>query len=208
VQPPNFPHARITLLIAAVLVLGVALVSTAASVWTAARSPGPTSVATAKPTPSARPTLPAADAPGEDFARLPRYPGSVRSAHAVDRDAQFRLATAEYLVVATIDDVRTFYQGVIVEYGWERADIGFHRGEWTYVLVDGATEALIEIEELNGLIEIDLQVSEPVADPAPAATPVPPATPVPTARPPAPPPTDDDDDDDSGGDEGEGDDDD
>jgi hypothetical protein len=125
----------------------------------------------------------------------------VRSAHEVIGDGGFRVTANEYRADASVDDVRAFYQRVIADHGWERADIGFDHGEWSYVLVGGSVEALIEIEEVGGIVEIDLQVSEPIATPAPA-----PATPAPTAAPAAPPPPPpappgDDDDDDGGSDD-------
>ena len=191
----NGSRAALAVLIAAVLLGGIALGTTLPSLADApVRSPSPIESAS----PSA-PALPAADVPGEDLARLPRYPGSVRSEFSVSVDERYRLTAVEYLADASLDAVRAFYQGVIAEHGWERADIGYSQGEWTYVLVDGATEALIEIEVTGGVVEIDLHISEPVA-PAPAErTPAP--TPAPPPAQPAPPPPEDDDDDDGAGDD-------
>jgi hypothetical protein len=125
----------------------------------------------------------------------------------VSVDERFRLFVTEYLAHAPLDDVRAFYEGVIDDHGWSRADINYAAGEWTYVLVDGSTEALIELEVTNGLVEIDLQLSEPVGgsstpDPTPLPTPEPTARPV-TPAPVAPPDDDDDDDDGAGGDDSE-----
>ena len=161
-------------------------------------SPSPT------PSPLAAPNLPASDVDGEELVRLPRYPGSVRSEYQLSVDDRFRLFVTEYLADAPLDDVRAFYEGVIDDHGWSRADINYAAGEWTYVVVDGSTEALIELEVTNGLVEIDLQLSEPVGGSS-TPDPTPRPTPEPTARPatPAPvvPPDDDDDDDGGGGDD-------
>jgi hypothetical protein len=157
--------------------------------------PAPTVAATPSPSPTAA-ALPAVEVAGEDLAALPRYPDSVRSDYEVALDEQYRLIVAEYLAEADIEEVRAFYHGVIAAHGWERADIGFSEGEWSYSLVDGSTLALIEIEEAGGLIEIDLQLSEALV----VATPTPPpsatAAPLPPPPPPPLPPGDDDDDDD------------
>lgn len=203
----NVSRAPLAVLIAAVLLGGIAL-------GTALPSLGDDPSSSASPTGIASPNatgLPAADVPGEELARLPRYPASVRSEFSVSVDERYRLTAVEYLADASLDAVRAFYQGVIAEHGWQRADIGYSAGEWTYVLVDGATEALIEIEVTGGVVEIDLHISEPV--PAVPATPTPvPATPAPPPAQPAPPPPGDDDDDDgaddgddSGDDDGESD---
>ena len=147
--------------------------------------------------------------PGEALERLPRYPGSVRTEYEVSIDDRYRLIAVEYFADATVDEVRLFYQGVIEEHGWERADIQYTGGEWTYVLVDGSVEALVEIEVTRGHVEIDLQVSAPIAAATPGDSPSP--TPEPTRQPqatppPAPPPPSDDDDDDDD-DDGDSDDD-
>jgi hypothetical protein len=159
----------------------------------------------AGPTPSEAVRLPDADVPGREFERLPRYPGAVRTAFSETVSESFRLVSAEYVVDASVEEVRGFYQSVIGEKGWQRADIGYHDGEWTYVLVDGRIEALVEIEVTRGLVEIDLQVSLPVPTPTPAATDSPDATVRPAAPAPAPPPPDDDDDDDGDSDDDDGD---
>jgi hypothetical protein len=199
VKPTDLSRIGVGLLVIATLVTGVVVGSA-----TFASDPGATPTPTVAPssaaaTPTVAP-LPEADVDGEDLARLPRYPGSVRTQHEVSVDDRFRLTLTEYLADATLDEVRAFYLGVIADHGWQRADVGYSGGEWTYVLVDGATEALVEIEVTRGLVEIDLQISEPISDPTPSPTPAPPATPAATPAPtPVPPPDDDDDDDDDGG---------
>lgn len=186
-----------------VMVGGVLLGSLTTRIAGIGETPSPTPLVLPSPSASLRPELPTADVEGEEIGRLPRYPGSVRSEYEVMLDDRFRLLVTEYLADAPLDEVRAYYEGVIDEHGWSRADINYAAGEWTYVLVDGSTEALIELEVTNGLVEIDLQLSEPIADAEPDPTSTP--TPLPTARPatPAPagppPPPDDDDDDDAGG---------
>jgi hypothetical protein len=195
--------SRLTLaLLIIVVVMGGVLVGGAV---TAIIAPSPTPTST--PTPTASPSaasMPGSDVAGDDIARLPRYPGSVRSDHEIDVDDRYRLTAVEYLADATIDEVRLFYQNVIDAHGWEPADIQYEDGEWTYVLVDGRTEALIELEITGGLVEIDLQISAPMRTPSPSPSPTPSPspspepTPVPAATPPPaqPTPSDDDDDDD------------
>lgn len=188
-------------LMLAILLLGAVVLGSYVSILrdAAARNtepPAPTLTVAAAPPLL---TLPAADVAGEDFATLPRYPGSIRSAYDVYRDDRFQLNVAEYLVAATVGDVRVFYQTVIEQYGWERVDIDYSDGEWAYLILNGADEALIEIEERDGLVEIDLQFSHPIGDQAPTlpdALPLPPAPPPAAPPPAAPAPPDDDDADD------------
>jgi len=199
-------RANLAVLVAVMLAAGLFLGGVAAS-WRDPDASSSQPPITASPVGNAAPTLPAQDVRGADIARLPRYPGSVRTSHEIIREGRFRLTATEYQSDATIDDVRSFYQAVIVDHGWERADITFDHGEWSYVLVDGAIEALIEIEQFGELVEIDLQLSEPAASPQPSPAPTAPApTVAPAAPPPPPPPPGDDDDDDSGDDSDDGDD--
>jgi hypothetical protein len=209
VNSTSLSRTILALLLVTVVIGGVALGRAVMGVVSGTPAPSATATPTPTPTPA---TLPAADVEGEDFARLPRYPGSLRTEYRIIVDEGYRLTTTEYLVDADVDAVRTFYRNVIAEHGWDRADIGYEDGEWIYVLVDGQVEALIEIEDANGLTEIDLQVSEPIAGPTPEPTPEPTPTPAPDATraptpQPVPTPSDDDDDgddvDDSGGGDGD-----
>jgi hypothetical protein len=208
-------RALLAFTILVVMVGGVLLGSLTTRIAGLGETPTPTPLPLPSPSASLGPELPISDVEGDEIERLPRYPGSVRSEYEVMLDDRFRLLVTEYLADAPLDEVRAYYEGVIDDHGWSRADINYAAGEWTYVLVDGSTEALIELEVTNGLVEIDLQLSEPIAasEPDPTSTPTP--TPMPTARPatpapvvPAPaPPGDDDDDgaaDDTGDDGGSG----
>lgn len=197
----------LALLLVTVVIGGVVLGRAVMGVVSGSPTPSATATATATPTPA---IMPAVDADGEDFERLPRYPGSVRTEYRIILDDGYRLTTTEYLADADLDTVRLFYRSVMAEHGWDRADISYEDGEWMYVLVDGQTEALIELEDADGLTEIDLQVSEPAASPTPEPTPEPTSQPTPEATraptpPPVPTPSDDDDDGDpdDGGDSGE-----
>jgi hypothetical protein len=208
-SPDSLPRGSLALLLVAVLIGGVALGSALTAFGQDVAPP-------ASPSPTPLPTvtsarLPDADLEGEDLERLPRFPASVRTEYEISRGDRFRLTAVEYLADATIEEVRAFYQEVMDDQGWDRADVNYAAGEWTYVLVDGRIEALVELEEWNGLIEIDLQISEPISrgepEPSPSASPAP--TAAPPARPAPPPPDDDggdddgdddDDDDDAGGD--------
>lgn len=206
VNSVSLSRAALAVLIIALLIGGAVLGGAVTAFGEARLTPSPS--ASPSPSATARPALPTTDAPGEDIDRLPRYPGSVRTEYEIITDDRYRLTVTEYFADATIDEVRAFYQGVIHDHGWTRADIGYAGGEWTYVLVDGSTEALIEIEMSRGYVEIDLQISERIATPSESPEPSPEPsrrpTPVPTAAPPPPPPApaggdddDDSDDDDS-----------
>lgn len=205
----NASRAGAAILLAGVLLGGVVLGTVIDAVGDASARQDAIPTSSAPTPPPTIAALPAADVPGEDFAALPRYPGAIRSSHELTGDDGYELIAAEYLVAATVTEVRVYYQGVIAEHGWERVDINYRDGEWAYVLMSGAEEALVEIEERDGLVEIDLQLSRPIGGEAPAlpdalpATPAPPIAPPPPAPAP-PPPADDDDDSDDGADDDSG----
>lgn len=202
-DPARISRATAALAFVAVLVGGAFLGSMVTTI-ASREQPSPIATPLPSPAPSAH-ALPAADVDGEDFERLPRYPDSVRTEFNITSDDHFRLTAVEYFADADLGEVRSFYQDVIADQGWQRADITYAGGEWTYVIVDGGTEALIELEISGGFVEVDLQVSTPL----PSETPPPTAQPtaVPTPVPPAPPPPGDDDGDDDDDDSDDGDDD-
>jgi hypothetical protein len=124
---------------------------------------GPGSPSTTSNTP-AKPdaTLPKADVPGEDFSDLPRYPGSVRTKYERRvSTAGLILVDTEYVASAELADVREFYRGVFRNEGWTEAGLDVSEGEWDFLATKGDREAVIEIEMRRGLVETEVEVSEP-----------------------------------------------
>ena len=195
VRPSHVSRIGPVLGLLAVLCAGVALGS-----WLPVVGDAPSPAPASTPQTTVTETrIPSEDVPGRDLGRLPRYPQSVRSEYGVTLEDRYRVTAVEFLATSELDDVRGFYEAVIRQHGWQRADVSFSAGEWTYVLVDGAIEALIELEISAGMVEIDLHVSEPLAPLTAPGTPSPPAAPTP--RPPAVAPPDDDGEDGNDGDD-------
>jgi hypothetical protein len=124
---------------------------------------GPGSPSTTSNTP-AKPdaTLPKADVPGEDFSDLPRYPGSVRTKYERRvSTAGLILVDTEYVASASLSDVREFYRGVFRTEGWTEAGLDVTEGEWDFLITKADREAVIEIEMRRGLVETEVEVSEP-----------------------------------------------
>jgi hypothetical protein len=107
--------------------------------------------------------LPRVDAPGSDIPDLPRYPGSVR----VDFDRQGTSALivtdVDYLTTASTTHVQRFYRERFGSRGWEVLDIGFLRGEWSFLLRRRDTEVTVEIARRGPLVEVDIEQSRPSA---------------------------------------------
>jgi hypothetical protein len=121
-------------------------------------SPSTISNTTTKPDAS----LPKADVPGEDFSDLPRYPGSVRTKYERRvSTAGLVLVDTEYVASAELAEVREFYRGVFRTEGWTEAGLDVSEGEWDFLVTKGPREAVIEIEFREGLVETEIEVSEP-----------------------------------------------
>jgi hypothetical protein len=155
-------------------------------------SPSAISHTTAKPDA----TLPKADVPGEDFSDLPRYPGSVRTKYERRvSNAGLILIDTEYVASAKLADVREFYRGVFRSEGWTVASLDVSEGEWDFLVTKGDREAVIEIEIRRGLVETEIEVSEPQKDRAIQRDSASPQRPKqPTPAPSTTPPSDGDDD--------------
>ena len=155
-------------------------------------SPSAISNTTAKPDAS----LPKADVPGEDFSDLPRYPGSVRTKYErrVSK-AGLILFDTEYVASAELAEVREFYRGVFRSEGWTVASLDVSEGEWDFLVTKGDREAVIEIEMRRGLVETEIDVSEPPKEKAIQRDSSSPQRPdQPTPAPSTTPPSDGDDD--------------
>ncbi len=107
--------------------------------------------------------LPRVDSPGSDIPGLPRYPGSVR----VDFDRQgasgLLVTDVDYLTAASITRVQRFYRERFASRSWEVLDIGFVRGEWSFLLRRGDTEVTVEVARRGPLVEVDIEQSRPSA---------------------------------------------
>jgi hypothetical protein len=102
--------------------------------------------------------MPSADVPGEDIEGLPRFPGSIRLEFAEERQGQWLVTEAEYLVEADPDEVRGFFRDAFRTNGWEVRSTEFTLGEWVYEVTSGQVSAVVEIEPREPLIEIEIEI--------------------------------------------------
>ena len=105
--------------------------------------------------------LPAQDAPGREIQGLSRFPGSVR----VDFDRRAGqgvvVTDADYLTDAPLMRVQRYYRREIARHGWRLVNVTFLRAEWSFLVVRGATETVVEIAARGPLVEIDLEEHQP-----------------------------------------------
>ena len=150
----------------------------------------PSAVATGQPSPTT-PVL-TTDAPGDDLADLPRYPAAVRVASVERRDGGLATTAIAYEAEALLDEVRSFYRETIDANGWAVGDVTYTEGRWTFLLIKGTREAVLELESAIPNVAISMLVSMPVS-PATSAPGAATARPTASAQP-TPPPGDDGDD--------------
>ncbi len=115
--------------------------------------------------------LPAVDVPGNDIAGLPRFPGSVRVDYDRQGAAGLIVTDVDYLTGASMVRVQRFYREGFDPRGWKILDVGFVRGEWSFLLRDGATEVTVQIARRGPLVEVDIEQSRPSKLPSPVVTP-------------------------------------
>jgi hypothetical protein len=108
--------------------------------------------------------LPTIDVTGADIEGLPRYPGSVRVEYQRLIVGDFLETEVEYVLPGELDSVHEFYRQVFADEGWVVADIGIYQGEWTFFVVSGEREARVELEARQSLIEIEIELSEPLEE--------------------------------------------
>ena len=119
------------------------------------------------PSPS-RFSIPDVDAQGSDIPDLPRYPGSVRVDFGRTVAGGFVVTEIEYLTTDDVQAVHDFYRSVFDRYGWRIGNADFERGDWTFLLLRSRTEVTLELEQRGGVVEVDIELSEPVRRPPPA----------------------------------------
>jgi hypothetical protein len=108
--------------------------------------------------------MPTRDVTGADINGLPRYPGAVRVEYRNVIAGDLVETEVEYVVAASLDSVHDFYRVIFDEEGWMVADLGIYQGEWTFLVVSGEREAIVELEARESLIEIEIELSEPPAN--------------------------------------------
>jgi hypothetical protein len=181
-----FAIAALALVTAGSAVFGSPVPPTAAQVVDLSR-PSPDRDRRPSPTPRKDSAVLPTEAPGRELHGLPRYPGAVRVGYLDEVGGRVRTIRAQYQTAATLEDVRTFYRGVIAG-GWVAGDARHAAGTSSFVLADGPREAVLVITESAPLVEVAIEHTEPLPEPTATAAPAPAARPPQAAVPPAPPP--------------------
>lgn len=107
--------------------------------------------------------MPINDVTGADVDGLPRFPGAVRVEYRHVMIGDLIETEVEYVAAAELDAVHDYYRRLFDEEGWTVADLGIYQGEWTFFIVSGEREAIVELEARQSLVEVEIEMSEPVA---------------------------------------------
>jgi hypothetical protein len=124
----------------------------------------PSIVPTTPPNPvaTAELILPEMDVPGTDVPGLPRYPNARRVESRQVIVGDLLETEVEYVLSGELEAVHDFYRDVFDAEGWTVADLGIYEGEWTFFVIDGDREARVELEARGSLVEIEIELSEPM----------------------------------------------
>lgn len=199
----RYPLKQLDRILAPLLV--VVLIGLGGYLWLRPAAPGlpagapgtatPPALATGHPSPT--PAVVPTDSHGEDLADLPRYPGAVRVAFVRHQSAGLETTVIGYAAAGQLDEVRAFYRQAIDANLWTVGDVTYTDGRWTFLLIKGTREAIVEIVSAGPEVAISIKVSEPVGPASlPSVT-----SPGPTVSPQPTPPLDDDGADDDGADD-------
>ena len=153
-----------------------------------AAAPAPQASTSALQTSIPTPTIavPERDVAGEDISGLPRFPGATRVEYRRAVQGRLVVTEVEYVTAESLGTVHEFYREVFREEAWSVADLGFSQGERTFFVLAGPREAVVEIEARGPIVEVEIELSEPLTERTPAtatAEPTPSSAPTPTMVP-------------------------
>jgi hypothetical protein len=107
---------------------------------------------------------PILDVPGDDVPGLPRFGDARRVEYRQTIDGELIETEVEYVVADQLEVVHDFYRTVFEEQGWTVADLGVYQGEWTFFVIQDDREALLELESRGPLIEVEIEIIEPIGE--------------------------------------------
>lgn len=122
------------------------------------------------PEPRDPPQIPAADVSGEELLALPRYPQSVRADYQRGRRDDLVVTRASYVARDELEAVRAFYRDVFRQQGWFVADTTYTEDNWRFLLLGDDIEAVVELSGFDEVVEIQLELIEPLAADEPVDT--------------------------------------
>mgnify|MGYP001170086754 CR=1 FL=1 len=112
--------------------------------------------------PTADLSVPDLDVPGEEIPGLPRFPGMRRVEYRQVIMGDLLETEAEYVMEGPLEPIHDFYRQVFDDEGWSVADLQIFQGEWTFFVIQDGREALVELESRGPLVEVEIELNEPL----------------------------------------------
>ncbi len=109
-------------------------------------------------------TVPEQDVPGDSIPGLPRFPGMRRVEYRQVVVGDLLETEVEYVMEGTLEPVHDFYRQVFDSEGWRVVDLHIFQGEWTFYVIQGGREALVELESRGPLVEVEIELTEPLPE--------------------------------------------
>lgn len=128
------------------------------------RSAPPAQTAGITAVPTADYTIPELDVPGDTIPGLPPFPGMRRVEYRQVIIGDLLETEVEYVMEGSLEPVHDYYRQVFDSEGWRVADLHIFQGEWTFYVIQGEREALVELESRGPLIEVEIELTEPLPE--------------------------------------------
>ena len=92
---------------------------------------------------------------------LPEYPGARCSEYRAEVFADEHVTEIEYVVDSSVPDVCEHYRDAFARGQWAVTDTSWIHGELVYTVTCGDRRGVVEIASRDGLIEVEVEMSEP-----------------------------------------------
>lgn len=109
-------------------------------------------------------TVPELDVPGDTIPGLPPFPGMRRVEYRQVIIGDLLETEVEYVMEGELEPVHDYYRQIFDSEGWRVADLHIFQGEWTFYVIQGEREALVELESRGPLIEVEIELTEPLPE--------------------------------------------
>jgi hypothetical protein len=109
------------------------------------------------------PSLPTSDVAGADFSDLPRMTDAMRVEYKDFLQGQWAVTEVEYLAEAPMTDVQFYYRQAFLNNGWNLLSVDTTGHEWVYAIASGMREGVVEMEEVDGFVNIEIELHRLVA---------------------------------------------
>jgi hypothetical protein len=113
--------------------------------------------------PSVSPLLPTTEVEGRDIVDISAYPAALRTEYRRTPVGDLTHIEIEYVTDASLSDVRAFYRTELLRHGWDVVHAYLDRGESAYVIVKEPRIGKVQLEAVDGMVQIEVELDLPGA---------------------------------------------